>query len=320
MKQNQTFLSSDGITTIHAVEWTPEDKPKAVVQLIHGMVEYIERYDDFANYLTSQGFVVVGHDHLGHGQSVRSIEDWGYICDIAPARALIRDIHKLRKLTSKKYPDIPYFILGHSMGSYLLRRYLSHKGEGLAGAIIVGTGSESDIVTRSGLMLVRSTAQSKGWHFRSEKIRNMTYGAAYKKFDTEGVDPEGSWICSVPEIMEKYNNDARCQFTFTLNGYEALLSTVLYVNQKQNIEHIPNELPLLITSGEQDPVGNLGKGVKKVYQQYVKSGIEDIECKLYPEDRHEILNEFNKEEVYADIQDWIERHMIKEEETVPSAD
>ena len=120
--------------------------------------------------------------------------------------------------------------------------------------------------------------------------------------------------------MEKYNNDARCQFTFTLNGYEALLSTVLYVNQKQNIEHIPNELPLLITSGEQDPVGNLGKGVKKVYQQYVKSGIEDIECKLYPEDRHEILNEFNKEEVYADIQDWIERHMIKEEETVPSAD
>ena len=117
MKQNQTFLSSDGITTIHAVEWTPEDKPKAVVQLIHGMVEYI------------------------HGQSVRSIEDWGYICDIAPARALIRDIHKLRKLTSKKYPDIPYFILGHSMGSYLLRRYLSHKGEGLAGAIIVGTGS-----------------------------------------------------------------------------------------------------------------------------------------------------------------------------------
>ena len=101
MKQNQTFLSSDGLTTIHAVIWEPEGEPKAVIQLIHGMVEYIERYDDFANYLTSQGFVVVGHDHLGHGQSVRSIEDWGYICDIAPARALIRDIHKLRKLTSK---------------------------------------------------------------------------------------------------------------------------------------------------------------------------------------------------------------------------
>ncbi len=309
MKQNQTFLSSDGITYIHAVCWMPDGQPKGIIQLIHGMVEYIERYNHFAEYLASQGFIVVGHDHLGHGQSVRSVEDWGYISEIAPARSLVRDIHKLRKLTSKRYPELPYFMLGHSMGSYLLRRYLSHKGEGLTGAIIVGTGSEADVVTRSGLMLVRSTAQSKGWHYRSEIIRNMTFGAAYKKFDTEGLDPEASWICSDPEIMKSYNSDDRCGFLFTLNGYEALLSTVLYVNQKQNIERIPKDLPLLITSGENDPVGNLGKGVKKVYQQYVKAEIWDTECKIYPEMRHEILNEIGKEEVYADIVDWVERHM-----------
>lgn len=309
MKQNLSFLSSDGITTIHAVVWKPEGEPKAVIQLIHGMVEYIERYEDFAEFLTTKGFVVFGHDHLGHGQSVRSIEDWGYISDIAPARSLVRDIHKLRKLAEKMYPELPYYMLGHSMGSYLLRRYLSHKGGGLKGAIIVGTGSEPDVVVRSGLMLVRSKAQAKGWHYRSTMIRNMTYGGAYKKFDTEGLDPESSWICSDPKIMESYNNDARCQFMFTLNGYEALLSTVLFVNQKQNIDQIPKDLPIFIISGENDPVGNLGKGVKKVYQQLVKAGVADTECKLYPGMRHEILNEIDKEKVYDDIIDWIERHV-----------
>ena len=311
MKTNLTFLSCDGETMIHGVQWTPSGEPKAIVQLVHGMVEYIERYDGFARFLNENGILVVGHDHLGHGQSVTSIENWGYISEVAPARSLVRDIHKLRKLTQKKYPDLPYFILGHSMGSYLLRRYLSHKGEGLTGVIVVGTGSESDIVTRSGLMMVRSMAQAKGWHFRSQKIREMTYTAPYKRFDLKGEDNENSWVCSDPEIIAKYNKDPRCQFTFTLNGYEALLSTVLYVNQKENIERIPLELPMLLTSGEQDPVGNLGKGVKKVYQQYVKAGLTDIECKLYPEDRHEILTEPNKEEVYADMLDWINRHLIE---------
>lgn len=315
MKKNLTFLSCDTITDIHAVEWMPEGEPKAVVQLIHGMVEYIERYDGFARFLNEHGIVVFGHDHLGHGQSVRSVEDWGFISETSPARSLVRDIHKLRKIAEKTYPNIPYIMLGHSMGSYLLRRYLSQKGEGLAGAIVVGTGSESDLVTRGGLMMVRSTAQAKGWHYRSEKIREMTYTAPYKVYDLHGLDNTNSWVCSDPEIMDAYNHDPRCQFTFTLSGYEALLSTVLFDNQKNNIDMIPKDLPILLTSGELDPVGNLGKGVKKVYQQYVKTGITDIECKLYPEDRHEILNEPNKDEVYADILDWIERHIEADKAT-----
>ncbi|MCR5543676.1 MAG: lysophospholipase [Eubacterium sp.] len=309
MKQNLTFLSSDGITNIHAVMLKPDGQPKAVIQLVHGMVEYIERYDNFAKFLNEQGFLVVGHDHLGHGQSVRSVEDWGYISEIAPARSLVRDIHKLRVLTSKKYPDIPYFILGHSMGSYLLRRYLAHKGPGLAGAIIVGTGSEPDVKVRSGLMLVRSTAQAKGWHFRSEKIKSLNFSGPYKQYDLTGDDPTNSWVCSDPEIMKKYFSDARCTFTFTLNGYEALLSTVLYVNQKKNISMIPTDLPILLTSGDMDPVGNMSKGVKNVYQQYVKAGISNIECKIYPGMRHEILNEPDKATVYADINNWIEKQM-----------
>ena len=309
MKKNVSFLSSDEVTRIHAVQWIPAGQPKAVVQLIHGMCEYIERYDDFANFLRENGFLVVGHDHLGHGQSVNSIEDWGYITENSPARALVRDIHHLRVLTQKRYPGIPYFMLGHSMGSYLLRRYLTHKGEGLAGAIIVGTGSESDTKTRVGLTLVRALARSKGWHYRAESLQEMTYNSAYKAFDTTNTDPENSWICSDPEIMKAYFADARCGFLFTTSGFEALLSTVLFDNQKRNIERVPKTLPILITSGEKDPVGGLGKGVKTVYQQYVKAGITDIDCVLYPDARHEILNEPNKEIVYNDIIEWINGHM-----------
>ena len=309
MKRNISFLSADGITNIHGVEWVPDTEPKAVIQLVHGMVEYIERYDTFARFLNEQGFLVVGHDHLGHGQSVRSIEDWGYMSEEGPARALIRDIHRLRTETEKRYPGLPYFILGHSMGSYLLRRYLTHKGAGLAGAIIVGTGSESDMVTRGGLMAIRATAKAKGWRYRSEKIRQMTYTAPYKLYDLNGIDNTNSWVCSDPDIMEAYNADPRCQFTFTLNGYEALLSTVLFVNQTKHIELIPKDLPIFIISGELDPVGNMGKGPKNVYQQYVKAGITDIECKLYEGDRHEILNEPDHEVVFGDINNWIDAHL-----------
>ena len=164
------------------------------------------------------------------------------------------------------------------------------------------------MVVRSGLMLVRATAKAKGWRYRSEKIQNLTYSNAYKQYDLTRTDVENSWVCSDPEIMKAYYSDPRCNFLFTTSGFEALLSTVLFDNQKRNIDMIPKELPILLTSGEGDPVGNLGKAVKEVYQRYVKAGITDVECKLYPDMRHEILNEPGKQEVYNDILDWIQRH------------
>lgn len=307
MKRNISFLSSDEKTMIHAVEWIPEGEPRAVIQIIHGMIEYIERYSAFAEYMNTQGFLVVGHDQLGHGSSVRSVEDWGYIADTSPARLMVRDIHKLRGIIQERYPGLPIYMLGHSMGSYLLRRYITNKGTGLAGAIVVGTGCESDTITKLGLTLIRGTARSNGWHYRSDTLQNMTYNSGYKKYDLTRTDLENSWICSDPEIMRGYYADPRCSFTFTTSGFEALLSSVLFTNQKVNIDMIPRKLPIYILSGEGDPVGGLGKGVKKVYDKYVRSGIQDVECKLYPDMRHEILNEPGKQEVYDDITDWINR-------------
>ena len=308
MKRNYSIPSCDGKTNLHVVCWMPEGEPKAVVQIIHGMVEYIERYDDFAKYLTNQGYVVFGHDHLGHGQSVTSVENWGYIADANPSDALIRDIHRVRSAAQSKYPSLPYYILGHSMGSYLLRRYISLKSEGLKGVIVIGTGQENDAATLAVLTAIKTMAKAKGWHHRSKTIRDMTYSAPYKIYDLHGIDKTNSWICSDAAIMEKYYSDPRCTFNFTLNGYDALVSTVLYVNQKKHINKIPKDLPILLVSGDQDPVGNLGKGVKYVYNKYVESGITDIECKLFEGLRHEILNEPSKAEVYDFINDWLNRH------------
>ncbi len=319
MKKHMRFLSTDGITKIHAILWLSDTvKPKAVIQLVHGMVEHIDRYDDFARYLTGQGYVVVGHDHLGHGESVTDEEKYGYFAEGDPARVLLQDMHRLHVFIKQQYPNLPYFMLGHSMGSYLLRRYLSTQGDGLAGAVVVGTGHESDASLTAGLVMIRSKAKIHGWDYRDEKMTNMIFNSNYKKFDTTGADPENSWLTKRTDIVEAYYSDPRCGFMFTLNGYEALLSTILFCGQKRNIQAIPKDLPILITSGEDDPVGGMGKGVKKVYDAYVKAGIEDVSCKLYPGDRHEILNETDNAVVYADIKDWLDAHIPEAAPADPS--
>ena len=319
MKKHMRFLSTDGITKIHAILWMSDTvKPRGIVQLIHGMVEYIDRYDDFARFLTEQGYIVVGHDHLGHGESVTDPEKLGFIAEGDPSRVLLQDIHRLRIFMKMQHPALPYFMLGHSMGSYLLRRYLSTQGEGLAGAILTGTGQEADAACTAGLVMLRSMAKIHGWDYRDEKLKSLLYNSNYKKFDTTGEDPEKSWLTKRTDIVEAYYKNPLCTFSFTLNGYEALLSTVLFCNQKRNIQAIPKDLPILIASGEDDPVGALGKSVKKVYEMYVKAGITDVECKLYPEDRHEILNETDNSVVYADIVNWINNHFPAAEPADPT--
>ncbi|MBR6173051.1 MAG: alpha/beta hydrolase [Eubacterium sp.] len=319
MKKEFTFPSSDGRTQIHAVRWTnPEISPVGIVQLIHGMVEYIDRYEEFAEYLADQGYIVVGHDHLGHGKSVCTEDDYGFFADDHPAIVLMQDIHRLRMGTSARYPELPYYMLGHSMGSYILRRYLASQGEGLAGAIIMGTGQVPDVATSAGLALIKAEAKKNGWRYRSEKVEKLTFGGAYKQFDLTGEDPSRSWLSKNEENVREYYRNPLSGFRFTLNGYYVLLSTVRFDNQKKNVAAIPKDLPILIVSGEDDPVGDMGKGVKKVYQSFVKAGIRDVSCNLFPGDRHEILNETDRNEVYAYILDWLKEHHSKEpeEETI----
>ncbi len=304
------FLSRDGKTQIHAVKWIPESgEYQAVLQITHGMVEYIERYRAFAEYLNDQGFLVVGHDHLGHGASVGSEEDWGYFSDEHPSGTLVADMHQLRVKTQKENPGLPYFMLGHSMGSYMLRKYISRHGEGLAGAVIMGTGSVPDATTKMGLRMLKLIAAFRGWHYRSRLMQSLSYSKPYQKYDLYGRDYANSWLSKNVENVRQYYADPRCTFLFTLNGYRGLMEAVLYDNQMENVKKVPKDLPLFFVSGKDDPVGDLGEGVLRVYQMFREAGAEDITYKLYENDRHEILNETDREQVYADIAAWLKVRM-----------
>ncbi len=304
------FLSNDGKTQVHAVKWLPDSgEYNAVLQITHGMVEFIERYREFAEYLTSQGYLVVGHDHLGHGDSVLSQKNWGYFAPEHPSDVLVADMHQLRTITQAENRGKPYFMLGHSMGSYMLRKYLSLHGTNLTGAIIMGTGSVPDNITKLGMRLAKIMARFRGWNHRSSFVQKMSYSKPYRKFDLTGTDIKNSWLTKDEDIVKFYYGEPKCSYVFTLNGYLGLFEAVLFDNQPENIARIPKELPLYLVSGADDPVGDLGEGVKRVYGQFQKAGIGDVSMKLYENDRHEILNETDREKVYQDILVWMNAHI-----------
>lgn len=303
---NFTFLSNDGKTAVHAVKWTPESgEYKAILQITHGMVEFIERYAPFADFLTTKGYMVVGHDHIGHGQSVATQEDWGYFCEGNPSDIVVADMHKLRVLIQEDNPDVPYFMLGHSMGSFMLRKYLTFHNENLRGAIIMGTGFIPENMTSLALKLTGFVGKLRGSRYRSKLIQSLAFGADYKGFDMTGEHPENSWLTKDVDIVNAYYNEPRCTFMFTVNGYKGLFEAVNYSCNPENAAKLPKKLPLFIVSGMQDPVGGLGKGVKDVYDMYKDAGIFDLTYKLYEDDRHEILNETDKQMVFEDLLAWM---------------
>lgn len=299
MKKEFYYPSKDGITQIHAVEWIPEGDVKAVLQICHGMVEYIERYHEFAEFMGKHGIYVVGHDHLGHGKSVVSDEKLGYFGEPKGNSYVIADIHKLRVQTVEKYPNVPYFMLGHSMGSFLLRQYLGLYSRGLSGAIVMGTGKQPNAVLAVGKFVCKMIAVVKGWDYRSKFVNSFAVGGYEKKMGL-------AWLSRNPENVERYGADPLCSFMFTVNAYYHMFSGIQKMNEQEKEGKTIKTLPIFFVAGKEDPVGNYGKSVESVYRQYKAAGYQDIEMKLYEKDRHEILNETDREVVFDDILNWLE--------------
>lgn len=312
IKYDFTFLSSDNKTNIHSIVCYPQNGQfNRILQLIHGMIEYIERYLQFFEYLTTKGFIVVGHDHLGHGKSINTKEDLGYFGEPNPNELIIRDIHTLRLITQKKYPNFPYFIAGHSMGSYLLREYISIASDGLAGAIIIGTGYESPCKASMGIKLCNLISCCRGMRYRSNFVKKLSLESGpYKKYDLTKTDNYNSWITSDPEMAKKYNEDKNMNFDFTLNGYIGLMQATIFSCEPFYVSKVKKNLPILLISGDSDPVGNNGKGVKKVYNMMKSNGILDVTLKLFEKGRHEILNEINRYEVFEYIKNWLDEKFL----------
>ena len=302
MRKDFYFPSKDGLTNIHAMEWIPKGEVKAVLQIVHGMVEHIERYDDFANFLASKGIYVTGHSHLGHGKSMVSLEKKGFFAEPNGNACVIGDIHTLRKITTEKYPRVPYFMLGHSMGSFLLRQYLGNDNAGLSGALVMGTGEQPTFVVCAGKWVCRILAAVKGWEHRSGFVNSFVTGGYEKKMGK-------AWLSRNEENVRRYAADPMSGFVFTLNGFYHMFDGMHRMNVQENEGKIPKELPLFFVAGGDDPVGNHWKGVENVYQKYLGKGAQNVTMKLYENDRHEILNELDKAVVYEDILSWIEKNI-----------
>ena len=305
MKDEFYFPSKDGNTEIHTIEWKPDSEIRAVLQICHGMMEYIERYDEFAQFLCERGYYVVGNDHLGHGKSVQSKSEYGFFDQKYGNACVLGDIHTLRQRVSGKYPDVPYFMLGHSMGSSLLRQYIQMYGNGLAGAGLMGTVTDH---SRASLVIVkrlcRLMAAVRGWHYRSRMVNELVTGAFNRNF--RPAETRADWVTSDRERLEKYISDPMCSFIFTVNAYYSMMNGMLASQKKGNIQMIPKTLPVLFVSGAEDPVGDFGKGVRGVFETYKSAGIRDVSLKLYEGDRHEILNETDRARVYQDLYEWFE--------------
>lgn len=299
--------SRDGVHQLNVVVWEPETEIRAVVQISHGMVEMIERYEDFALFLNKHGFAVVGNDHLGHGQTAGCDEDLGYFCPRNMSATVVADLYRVTRAAKKRYPNVPYFLLGHSMGSFMARRYLMTYGNELTGAIICGTGSQKKSVLLAGKAVSGVMKLVLGDRFRTKLLKWNAFGTYQNRIPNPRT--QSDWLTRDEAIVDFCIGNKYCNFDFTVNGYRTLFDVLDFIQNKRNVERIPKTLPILFIAGEADPVGNYGKSVKAVYAAYKEAGIKKVNIRLYPDDRHEILNELDRDKVYADVLLWIERSL-----------
>lgn len=292
-------LSQEGL--VKGFIWQTDVPKKGIVLICHGMAEHIGRYDDFANFLSQNGYLVYGYDQRGHGMSLSSMDDMGYMSDIDNFKILVSDVSEIVNFLSEKHPDLPIYLFGHSMGSFVSQRYIELFGSTIDGCILSGSTLNKGFLINTGHFLAKMIVKFKGRRYRSQLLHKLSFGAYNKAFKPTRTDYD--WLSRDEKIVDSYNQDEYCGQVFTASFFQDLLQG--FKDIYRNIEIIPNDLPILIFSGAKDPVGNAGKNVHKLYDKLVQTGIKDIQFKLYPEGRHEMLNEINREEVYQDVLNWL---------------
>ena len=299
-----TFPSSDGIHTIHAEIYFPKAAtPRGVVQLSHGMVDYVGRYEELASYLTSKGYIFAGNAHLGHGKSAGDESDFGFIADTDGVLYLLKDIHSMNKYLRAAYPSLPIHLLGHSMGSFLARLYAERHPHSIAGLIIHGTSGPNPAVA-AGLAISSIISLMRGERHRSKLVKNMAFMGYNSKFPkSEGPH---AWLTREVERVACRDTDPYTNFTFTLSAYKDLFRMLKASNSKEWFNKYPKELPTLVISGDMDPVGNYGRGPRYVYKHLLLSGANAVTLKLVPGARHELFNETCRDEVFDYLASWMD--------------
>lgn len=299
MVMKSTFQSTAGDMLQKRV-WGIEGEPKGIVQFAHGMAEHIDRYHDTAERLNEAGYIAVGHSYLGHGEGAKVK---GYFADENGWDALIEDVHAIRQDMQKQYPSVPYFIFGHSMGSMLIRTYCLKHEQGLAGVILSGTGHFDKMTVTAG-SLIANLQSAFGYAKKPSKLIDKI---SFSAFNNQFKNPRtpNDWLSRDEAQVDRYLADEYCGFVFTAGGYRDMF-TGLKRLYPEHLDAMEKDVPILMFSGALDPVGANGVGVTKVAEEIKAAGVKDFTLKLYPEGRHEMLNEINREEVWTDIIAWLD--------------
>lgn len=297
------FYDSQGEGRIHACRWTPEGEIRGVVQLVHGIAEHTLRYDGFARYLNSLGFLVTAEDHMGHGKSMVT---QGYFA--GGWFTAVEDTVRLLNMTREEFPGKPYFLFGHSMGSFITRTILEkHPELPLAGAVICGTGWMPAAVLAVGETVCRGVCRKKGEREPSEALEKLVFGGYNKR--VEHPRTAFDWLSRDNASVDAYIGDPLCGFTASAGLLRDMLGGIRYNQKPENLRAMNRELPVFFIAGGDDPVGSYGSGVRRAAEAFRKAGMKDVSLRIYPLCRHEILNEINREEIYEDVAQWLEKHM-----------
>ena len=301
--QEFTVASTSGQRDLHVCQWTPDGAPRAVVQLTHGMCEHILRYAPLAGALTERGFAVIGHDHLGHGLTALDENDLGVFPADHPAQTMADDIRKITTLAKARFPGLPVFLLGHSMGSFLARRVCMEAPQTYRGVILMATGEVPAPVIQSAKGALRTMIRLRGANHRPVRVTQL--GIARNNRQFQPIETDNDWLSSDREKLAVYNADPLCRFTFTAAGYLMLMKTLEYIQKPEHVRALSPELSILFVSGALDPIGENGRGVQRLFRRYQKE-CPDTQMKLYPGCRHQILDETISDTICADIADWVE--------------
>ena len=282
--------------------WKPAGEVRAVVQIVHGMAEHIACYDETAKRLNGAGFLVVGHDQLGHGTKAERLGWFGG----EGFDSLVADVHTLRQDTQKEYPDIPYFLLGHSMGSFVVRNYCLQHEQGLSGVLLSGTGHFPPGLVGMGLFLANMLCLFGGEKKPAKLIENISFAGYNKEWSPPRTDKD--WISRNEGKIDRYIADPLCGFTFTAGAYRDMFRGLrnLYPGKLSGMD---KNVPVLLYSGASDPVGDRGAGVRKVADELKAAGVQDVSVQLYENGRHEMHNEPNREEVWTDLIGWMDKRI-----------